>query len=85
VDGCPDAEPGEHVPTCPLMLLQQAIANTAAGDLMIRVSALRRAQQLGVRFTLDDLALEELNTLDLMDREESAWQREMQERERSKR
>jgi len=41
---------------------------------------LRRAQQLGVRFSLDDLTLEEFNALDLMEREEKRWIAEMEER-----
>lgn len=51
---------------------------------MMRVSMLRRARELGVRFSLGELTLEEFNVLDLMDREEAKWREEMRERQRQR-
>lgn len=68
---------------CPQIQLENALSGSEAGQLLGRATALRRATQLGLSVTLDDISCEVYHVLDLMDAEERKYETERnEERER---
>jgi hypothetical protein len=76
---CPDAPEGSRCEHCPLDRLDAA-QNSQVGQLLRRALDLRTALKLGVKLSLDEIAMDEFQAMLIIEEEQARWEEERSRR-----